>query len=263
VTCDWPVVYPGDCAALNLVEPLIFEQIATAFLAAWTGYGVCPVVLRPCRSDCGSGDTTFWGYGPYTGGSSAGGRWGPALVNGAWTNVTCGRCGELCSCSGGTEELRLPGPVASVEEVLIDGVALDPGAYRVDNRSLLVRTDGGGWPGCQDMSAPVTDLGTWQVSYSHGTAVPPGGQLAAGVLACELAKGATGDKSCALPQRVQTISRQGVTMTLLDSFNELNQGRTGVWLVDSWVASVIQPRRGGSVRSVDVPSPRHRVTTWP
>jgi hypothetical protein len=112
------------------------------------------------------------------------------------------------------------------------------------------------------MAAATTEANTWQVSYTKGTPVPEGGQVAAGVLACELAKGATNDRTCQLPQRVQTIARQGVTVQLLDSFDDVEKGRTGIWLVDSWVASVTQPKRGGSVYSVDIPNPRHRTTTW-
>jgi hypothetical protein len=43
----------------------------------------------------------------------------------------------------------------------------------------------------------------------------------------------------------------------------VEKGRTGIWLVDSWVASVTKPKRGGHVYSVDIPNPRNRVTTWP
>jgi len=267
--CDWPVVYPGDCPALDTVsDPLVFEAMAIAFLWNWTGrgYGVCPVALRPCRSDCAQADSTFWGYGPYTSGSAmpAKARWGPALVGGQWFNLSCGACGDDCSCSStGAPSLRLPGPIDSVQEVLIGGDRLLPNAYRVDNRSLLVRTDGGAWPTCQDMAAAPDKPGTFQISYLYGTPVPLGGQVAAGVLACELAKASSGDRSCQLPTRIQTLTRQGVTMTMLDTFEDVEKGRTGLWLVDSWVASVTQPRRGGKVRSVDIPSPRNRVQTWP
>jgi hypothetical protein len=266
--CEWPVIYPTDCTVLGVVEdPLVFEQIAIDFLTNWTNgvYGQCPVKIRPCRADCG-GDDTFWGFGPYTSGSSMPrrGRWGPALIGGAWFNLSCGTCGDDCSCGSGAPSLRLPGPVSSVEEVLIDGLVLPTDAYRVDNHSLLVRVDGNGWPTCQNMAAdPATDENTWEISYTKGYPVPVGGQVAAGALACELAKGATGDRSCMLPQRIQTIARQGVTVTMLDTFDDIAAGRTGVWMVDSWIASVTKPPRGGSVYSVDIPRPRHRTTTWP
>jgi hypothetical protein len=268
VTCTWPAIYPAECAALtDAVDPLIFEQMAIDFLSNWTGglYGLCPVVIRPCRSDCGGSVDAFWGFGPYTRGSSMPrrGRWGPALIGGAWFNLSCGTCGDDCSCGLGAPSLRLPGPVSSVEEVLIDGTPLPASAYRVDNHSLLVRLDGQGWPACQDMAAPVTAANTWQVSYTRGTEVPVGGQVAAGALACELAKAATNDRTCQLPQRVQTIARQGVTVQLLDMFTDVEKGGTGIWVVDSWVASVTKSPRHSKVYSPDIPHPRHRVTTWP
>jgi hypothetical protein len=272
--CAWPVNYSaaGDCAALgseNDPSPdrAAYETMAADYLWNWTGrvYGLCPVAVRPCRGDCPQ-DDTFWGAGPFTTGSTAasnGGLWGPVLVAGNWFNLGCGVCGDDCSC-GGTPALRLPSPVATVDRVLIDGAPLDPASYRVDNYALLVRTDGGAWPTCQNMNAdPATDPGTFRIDYQYGRPVPVGGQLAAGILACELAKAAAGDKTCALPQRVQTIARQGVTMTMLDTFDDVEKGRTGIWLVDSWVASVTQPRRASRVYSVDISHPPIRVASWP
>ncbi len=268
--CDWPVVYlrDPDCTAdWSAVQRETFESMATTYLWNWTArqFGPCPVALRPCRADC-DGFTWFAGLGPYTQGAAAvrsrGGTWGPVLLGGKWFNVTCGSCGDNCSCSGNTEALRLPGPIAEVTSVMIDGQALPITAYRVDNASVLVRTDNLGWPVCQDMSLAPTEEGTWEINYTQGLPVPAGGQVAAGVLACELGKAATGDSSCQLPRRLQTIARQGVTMTFLDAMDDLDKGRTGIWLIDSWVASVMNPPRPSQVYSPDIPRPRNRVTTW-
>ena len=262
MTCDWPVIYPGGapCPALAGLSPgqqELYEQMAGDYLANWTGYGLCEVSLRPCRSECGPNLEWFWGNGPYPPGFAT------QNLTGVWKNVGCGSCGDSCGC-GSVPSLRLPGPVEEVTSVLIDGAALDPTAYRVDSRALLVRLDGEAWPVCQDMSAdPLAEVNTFQVDYRYGRAVPAGGQVAAGVLACELAKAAVGDSSCQLPRRVQTIARQGVTVSFLDSMDDLDKGRTGIWLIDSWVASVTNPPRPSTVRSPDIPYPRHRVTTWP
>lgn len=260
--CYWPVSY-SECPSLGPEEcwtdtaRAIYETMAIDYLSAWTGhrYGLCPMVLRPCRTPCPSVGT---GYGV----ASDGFVYGPQLIGGQWFNLACGRCGDICSC-GGVAPLRLPAPVAGVTVITIDGVILPQASYRVDNGFLLVRTDGEPWPPCQNMSLPAGEVGTWTVDVVTGTPAPVGGQVAAGVLAVELAKAACGDGSCQLPRRVQTITRQGVTVALLDAFDDVGKGRTGIWLVDSWVASVVGPPRGGSVRSVDVPHPRHRVTTWP
>jgi len=264
--CTWPVVYPSDCSALETPDAaLLYEEIAGNYLRNWTGYGTCPVLLRPCRSDCDS-FSSFWGYGPFTRGtasrkSSQGFGWGPVLINGQWYNLGCGVCGDDCSCSGGgAAALRLPGPVAAITTVLVGGAPLLASAYRVDNHALLVRTDGGAWPTCQDMSEPADGPNAFSIDYLHGIEVPVGGQLAAGALACELAKAATGDTSCQLPRRIQTIARQGLTTSFLDSMDDLDEGRTGIWLVDSWVASVTNSPQRGRVYSVDIPRPR--IPTW-
>jgi hypothetical protein len=261
--CAWPISYSGcgSCApldALSAADKARVEEMATAYLWNWTGQklGVCPMVLRPCRSDCGSGESTFDGYGPRTSGYL--GRQGapphpsPALVNGAWIGAQCGTCGSgACSCLAPTT-LRLPGPVAGVAAVVVDGVTLAPTKYRVDPGDLLVRTDGWSWPTCQDFTKDSTQSGTWQVTYDRGEVVPVGGQIAAGVLACELAKAWCNDGSCKLPQRLQTVSRQGVTIVVPDPL-DTDTGATGIWLIDSWVASVTLPKRGAAVYSVDVP----------
>jgi len=258
--CGWPISYTAcnGCTVLDGMsadDRAMIEAAAVEYLWNWTlrAFGVCSLVVRPCRADClDSSYSTFWGRGPWP---------NPQLVGGSWTNVSCGFCKDTCSCSGSAlSTLRLPGPIGAVTEVLIDGVVLDPSAYRVDNRSILVRLDGGVWPRCQDMASPTTTAGTWSVAYERGREVPVGGQVAAGLLACELAKAICRDSSCALPQRVQTITRQGVTMAMIDNGLGIEKGQTGIWAIDSWVSSITMPSRSSQVFSPDVPrSRRHGV----
>lgn len=268
--CDWPVSYAGctSCAPFGLpateedpqteaeaAAQATFEAVATEYLWHWTGrrYGLCPVVLRPCRADCLP--STFWGN------SSSPSGWGgvlnPALVAGSWVNLSCGACAPLagCGCSlDSTKALELPGPVAEVTEVVIDGAVLAEASWRLDG-NVLWRVDGRAWPSCQYLERDLTEEGTWSIAYTRGVAVPMGGQIAAGLLACELAKAACRDSSCALPQRVQTITRQGVTVAMLDAFDDIENGHTGIWVIDSWIASVTaaQKRVGGRIYSVDIP----------
>lgn len=265
--CDWPISYAGcDCPTLDGMsaeDRAMWEGVAAEYLWNFTGrsFGLCSVVLRPCRADCAAlMPETFWGRGPWVPYPN-GAVWGPVLVGGQWYNLTCGNCGgDACSCTT-THAIALPGPVNSVEEVLIDGTALATSAYRVDDARWLVRLDGDRWPPCQDMNAAPSEADTWQVSYTRGVPVPVGGQMAAGRLACEFAKAACSDPSCALPQRVQTVTRQGVTVAVLDSFEDVTKGRTGIWTIDAWIASVTSGPRPSRVYSVDV-KPKGRVTTW-
>lgn len=277
--CSWPLLYPGcDPADPDAIpEPLAsltdeqretYESIAATYLWNWSGrrFGVCDVTIRPCRQDCWLGVSTFTGGGALTTDGRLGRPYGPVLLEGRWFNISCGRCGDTCSCDY-TPTLHMPGPAQSVSEVRIDGEVLSELSYRVDNHHLLIRTDGGDWPTCQDMGADPfdddNDDNTFAITYQRGIPVPEGGQLAAGVLANEFAKAACGDKDCQLPQRVQTVSRQGVTVAMLDAFDDIDTGHTGIWIIDSWVASVTKTPTTSRVYSPDIPRSRPRRTTWP
>ena len=242
--CEWPLLGCDDCTALASLEESpgaspggmslrdAVEAAAVEYVWRWSGrgYGTCEVTVRPCRRDCHPSTYSL---------AVDGAPFHPVLIGGDWWNVTCGVCGSSCSCTS-LSEVVLPGPVASVSEVLIDGAALDPSAYRVDNWTRLVRVDGGSWPVCQNLSAAADQPDTFEVTYLHGQPVPKAGQLAAGTLACELAKAVCGDDSCALSGRVQEVTREGVTMILMPP--DIEKGETGLWIVDSFIRSQRAPR---------------------
>lgn len=257
--CEWPILGGEECPELVALDgdgeggPIgreNIERMAVAWLWSWTGkrYGLCDVTVRPARKD-GFG-TTRQGLAGHPSSGWAGWGWGPALIGGQWFNLGCGVCGDRCTCSELTS-IRLPGPVETVEEVTIDGEVLDPAAYRVDNRKWLVRQDGGRWPWCNDLDKMAGEEGTWQVSYKQGIPVPEGGQIAAGVLACEFAKAVTRSGDCRLPERIQTVTREGVTVGILDPFEGIDLGRTGIWLIDSWVTSITSAPARSTVHSPD------------
>lgn len=246
--CNWPIIYPpaGECGCGAPDVPVsemdaALEAMAVEMLWAWTGrkFGVCDVTIRPCRDECAGGGSTFWGPSAGVDG------WSPVLVGGEWFNVSCGSCAQSCGC--GLDEavaLRLPGEVAGVVSVWIEGELLPSSAYSLRD-GVLFRADGGVWPACNNpLGDPrVVGSGAWEVAYETGTPVPTSGQMAAGLLSCELRKAACRDKTCQLPQRVQSVTRQGVSIgAVVDSFEDLKDGRTGIWLIDSWVAQVNAPR---------------------
>jgi hypothetical protein len=80
----------------------------------------------------------------------------------------------------------------------------------------------------------------------------------------EFAKLWAGDDDCALPQRVTSISRQGVSYTLLDSQDFIDDLRTGLYAVDLFLKTVNpdKARRKSRVFSPDVPRAR-RYTPKP
>ena len=259
--CSW-TIETACCPEWDTMDPAV-QSAAVAYstylLWALTGrrYGPCSVILRPCGPRC----DTFGGYRTWPvgapGTSGAGMPWMiPYVDNGIWRN--CG-CTGGCSCAARCQ-IQLPGPVAAVDEVKVDGLVLDPAAYRldiVDGLAVLVRTDGDCFPDCQDMNLDDDQPGTFSVTYQKGVAVPRAGQIAAGKLVCEFAKSCAG-ADCALPQEIQSLTRNGVEVQVVDPAALPENILTGIAEVDRWVRAVnpsglASPPR---VRSLDLPSRR-------
>ena len=121
-------------------------------------------------------------------------------------------------------------PVLSVESVEIDGQILDPASYSLRNNAYIVRKGSHQWVLDPDREILVT--------YTHGTRPPEAGRQAAARLANEIILWYMGDSRCALPERITSVSRQGVSYTILDPQDFIGQGRTGIYSVDSFIAAV-------------------------
>lgn len=231
------------------------EMMAGMTMRMLTAYtvGGCPIRVRPCLAKCWP---SGWVSAPTWGGSSwLGSGSGPYLLNGSWFNG-CG-CRTDCSCTN-LCVVYLEPPVGAVESVTIDGVTIDPSAYRVDNGNELVRTDGDCWPRCQNMEAGEDEEGSFVVEYLNARPVDEIGSYAAGILAGEFAAACAGGK-CRLPAQVTEIARQGVTFTV--ATGAFPDGQTGIREVDAYIGFVnpnglkMRPR----VSSVDLP-PSRRTT---
>lgn len=156
-------------------------------------------------------------------------------------------------CCDGVRHLVLGAtPVREILAVRLDGVTLDPSEYRAHGSRLYRLPDSNGhrqvWPCCRRPDQVPDER--IEVEFTYGEQPPPAGVLAAATLACELirAKEADGDDNqCRLPQRVQTITRQGVTMALLDPMSFLENGRTGIYEVDLFLSAYVDS--GGARRS--------------
>lgn len=177
-------------------------------------------------------------------------------------NRACLTPGMGCGC-GYLSQFLLPGrPVVAITEVLVDGALVPAGEYRLDDKKMLVgleKADGRlrVWPSCQRLDLAVTERFTWQVTYTYGAEPPPGGVRAAISLAYQLALMLTPatEGKCRLPKRVTSISRQGVTLAILDPLTLFKDGQTGLAEVDLWVAGV---NRGSDMRSAVLIDPmRH------
>jgi hypothetical protein len=225
-------------------------EAATEILWARSGrqFGTCEITLRPCRRTC-DGDwpwfDNWWDVG--------GGGPRPLLYQGAWFNIVCGGCPNGCSCSV-VEETVLPAPVHSVTEVKLNGSVMVTGSYRVDNHRLLVRTDGGVWPICQDMAAPDTADNTWSVRTLYGNEVPASGRFAVGELMAEIAKACVG-AACAIPGNATQVSRQGVTIDMAKIADLLEKGLLGLPMSDRFITTFNPKRLLSKPRVYDVDAP--------
>lgn len=255
----WPVDW--SCNEQFAVDPgnaptvAIAEALAVQTLRALTAFkvGGCPVTLRPCAMRC---SPTTGLMAPVSGSRTGG--WAPYIMDGVWFNACRCSSRDTCGC-GHIEEITLPGPVGDIIEVLIDSAVLSPTAYRVDNGTQLVRTDGGSWPTCQDMSAPVGAEGTFTVRYLQGAKVDGLGAAAAGALANEFAQALCGG-GCALPPGVVSLVQSGTTMAIEPG--SFPGGLTGIFVVDAFVRywNPFLQKAGPDVYSPDLP--RGRRQTW-
>lgn len=162
-------------------------------------YGACPTGVRPC----------------------------PTLFG------RCG-CGYSACEAVGPRVIHLPGPVDSIIAIQIDDVLLGDDEWVLED-DLLYRV-GGVWP-VQDRTRPLGEPGTWSVEYRRGIRPPAHVGRLVGLLTAEFYAACTGGK-CKLPRRVQTVSRQGVTMNMVDPTSILSEGLTGLPEVDMWITAV-------------------------
>lgn len=255
--------WPYECADFpaDADQALIDFAVMAATEALWTRtkrrFGLCSMTLRPCRRDC----FPAWPWIPQNGWYNVGGMtwpWpAPALIGGQWFNIACGSCSNGCSCSR-ISEVVLPYPVANVTQVKIDGVVLDPSAYRVDDWRLLVRLDGADWPRCNDLNLDDNQIGTWSVTAQYGTEVPELGKLAVGELATEIVRGCVGSSGCKLPGGVvRSVTRQGVQKVFFDAQTAFANGTIGLTKSDLFIAT-FNPTHTGIASIYDIDGPRQR-----
>lgn len=257
IPCSWDVVTP-DCAGWADYPQETQDKalwLASTFLWAATGrrYGACSTTVRPAQNQLQP--YRYRSFPVWPGSEPELG--GPFLFAGQWfnggTGVAC--CGSPCG-------VTLAGPVAAVDEVLVDGEVVSPAAYRVDvaqGAYLLVRTDGTCWPVCQNFTANE-GAGTFEVTYDQGVPLPEALSIATGLLACEYAKALTPGQTCALPAKMTRLSRQGVEIEVAPPVPD--DGKTGIKLVDDTIAA-LNPGKLKSPPRVMSPDlvPHDRVTT--
>lgn len=148
--------------------------------------------------------------------------------------------------------LRLRGrPITKIHTIRNrSGVVVDPSSYYLVDHSTIQAVSGAKWTPC--------DI---EVTYSYGTEPPTLGRLAARTLAFEFCKLWNGDDDCMLPQRVTSVSRQGVSYTILDSQEFIDDLRTGLYVVDMFLKSVNPDKARAKARVFTPDVPRGRRYT--
>ena len=100
-----------------------------------------------------------------------------------------------------------------------------------------------------------------KIVYTVKSNLPPGTYEVVLKLAEEYLKAAN-NLSCSLPQRVTTVTRQGISWTILDPADFLDKGLSGVIPIDSWL-SAVNPRRNKQRTQVfDPRAPILLSSTW-
>lgn len=166
----------------------------------------------------------------------------PVLYNGSFFNCNgCSTCQCTCQGCGITHRTRLRGyPVRQICSVWADGVALEPNQYVLLDNGVLGLING----------VPC-NIECLVVRYYYGTGVPAGGRAAVLRLAEELLIASIGG-DCKLPKRVTSVSRQGLSWTLLDPQDFLKDGRTGIYEIDLLLRAL---NPAGALRRARVFSP--------
>lgn len=200
-------------------------------------FGVCTATVRPTSEQFVACDTPWmldWWR-----------RYGGASYSSTgylfWNGLACGCCigdnyVQASSC-GSTPAISLGyAPITSVQSVTIDGVVLNASNYEVVDGEYLMRTDGQLWPCCQSRATPLGEPGTWSVALTYGTPVPALGNFATRALArFLLSLCGTGD-ACAVPEGVQTLTRQGMVVEMPDPGEIFSGvGHTGIGPVDAFL----------------------------
>jgi hypothetical protein len=178
----------------------------------------------------------------------------------------CGRHVVGCCDCPHLSAIRLSnGPVdASSIVVTADGEVVPTDEYAlIRGRMVIGLTDPltgirRVWPCCQRLDLPLTEEGTLAFTYQWGNLPPEGSVLPATFLARDYALAcASGGQcsSCSIPEDVQNLVRQGMSMAIPDPKVLLSDGFTGVGITDAWLASL---RFGAKARRATASRPSGR-----
>ena len=174
-------------------------------------------------------------FDPYFRTAGSGYKYLPTLIEGNVQNLPVGRDlrvygnDYLGDGTSSRSRVRLRGrKVIKIHTVRdLNGTIVDPKKYYLADHSTLYGAPNSNW-----------NPFNVEITYTYGTPPPTAGRAAARILATELVKLYEGDDTCALPQRVTNVSRQGVSYTILDNQDFIQEMRTGLYVVDLFLKTV-------------------------
>jgi hypothetical protein len=145
-------------------------------------------------------------------------------------------------------------PVREVLGVRRQGEVLDPAGFAVYDRAFIAPTSESCYNSCFDPCC-------LEVTYTWGTPPPALGKLAVVALADQLVNSVECPDECTLPERVTSVSRQGVSFQVFDPQDFMQDGRVGIYAVDMFLKAVNPDRaqKRARVFSVDMPSARRQT----
>lgn len=148
--------------------------------------------------------------------------------------------------------IRLRGtPVTEIHSIVYadSGEEINPDLYYVVDHSLL-----------RFRKTLVEDI---EITYSYGFPPPVAGKMAARDMALNFARLWGGEEdACTFPDRVTSVSRQGVSWVLLDNQDFIDNFRTGIYAVDLFLKSA-NPDKARARAKVIVPGSTRSERTTP
>jgi hypothetical protein len=194
-------------------------------------------------------------FDPYLRGDGGRLSHAPILINGSVENFPMGGSFRnfyhdiMGDGTSSQTRVRLRGrKVVEIHSLRDDkGNIISPDTYYLGDHSTIYGTPNANWT-----SANV------EVTYTYGTPPPASGRAAARILASELVKLYANDDTCALPQRVTSIVRQGVTYTVLDQQSFIDELKTGIYAIDLFLRAVNPDKARARSRVFSPDTPRAR-----
>lgn len=197
-------------------------------------------------------------YDPYLRAGASRLSYSPTLISGQVENIPNGGFGTashhdfLGDGTSSYQRVRLRGrKVVRIHSLRTgNGSIVDPTTYYLADHSTIYGTPNALWT-----------ASNVEVTYTYGTPPPEAGRAAARILAIELVKLYEGDDTCALPQRVTSVTRQGVSYTVLDSQDFIDDLRTGLYIIDLFLKTVNPDKARARSRVFSPDTPRARRIT--